>query len=201
MRAGLPPAGCVVERRDFIESQLFIVIRAYPFSRIDGAFLQRGVNVAPGNLLRHDTQLLHDAPSKTTDSHFQTMHVLRGFDLATEPAAHLAAGVATHEVNNAVLGKKITHQLPTTALIHPSGLLTSGQTKRHRRIKSESRVLAEVVVRRRVTHLHRARLNCIHYLQRRYQLTAGKHADIEFAVGQRRYALGHNLSRAEDGVE
>ena len=40
MRAGFPPAWCVVVRRNAIESQLFIIVGAYKFSSINGAFFQ-----------------------------------------------------------------------------------------------------------------------------------------------------------------
>src|SRR6516164_9279488 len=94
LRTALPPTGVVVVLRDLDEAELLVVVGADPFGRVDGAFLQRWVNVAGGELLRHDPELGQNAPSKTADAELQPLHVVEGLDLLAEPAAHLARRVA-----------------------------------------------------------------------------------------------------------
>ena len=92
--AAFPPAGIIVVRRDLVEAEPFIVIRTDPFGRIDGTFFQRGIDVATGELLRHATELLHDAPGKAANAEFQSLEIGDGIDLLAEPAAHLTTGIA-----------------------------------------------------------------------------------------------------------
>src|SRR5581483_1961611 len=65
----------------------------------------------------------------------------------------------------------------------------------------EGRVLAEVVVRRRMAELYRARLHRVEHLQRRDDLAGGEGADLEIAVGDLAYALGHELGAAEKRLQ
>src|SRR5690606_11742109 len=44
-RAALEPAGRVIERRHLVEAELFVVVRADPLGGVDGALLQRGIDV------------------------------------------------------------------------------------------------------------------------------------------------------------
>ena len=60
-RAAFPPARIVVVRRDLVEAELLVVVGADPFGGVDGALLQRRIDVAAGDLLRHDAELLQHA--------------------------------------------------------------------------------------------------------------------------------------------
>src|SRR5947209_1342602 len=68
-RAAFPPAGIIIERRDFVEAELLVVIGADPLGRIHRTLFERRIDVAPGELLRHDAELLHDVAGKPRDTH------------------------------------------------------------------------------------------------------------------------------------
>ena len=57
-RTGLPEAGVIVEFGDFLQTELFIIVRADPFGGIDRALLERGVDIVAGELLRNRPNLL-----------------------------------------------------------------------------------------------------------------------------------------------
>src|ERR1700745_1122793 len=72
-RAAFPPSRIVVVRRDLVEAELLVILGAAPFGGVDGALLQRRIDVAAGKLLRHAAELLHDAAGKTADAEFQAL--------------------------------------------------------------------------------------------------------------------------------
>ena len=117
--AAFPPAGVVVVLRDLVQAELFVVVRADPFRGVDRALLQRGVDVAAGDLLRYEAELLHHHAGGAADAHLQALHVGQRLDLLAEPAAHLRAGVAAGEVDDVVLGVELAHQLEAVAFEHP----------------------------------------------------------------------------------
>ena len=93
-RAAFPPAGIVVVRRNLVEAELLVVIGADPFGGVDRALFERRIDVATGDLLRHDAELLDDLAGEAPDAHLQALHVGDRLDFLAEPAAHLHAGVA-----------------------------------------------------------------------------------------------------------
>src|SRR5581483_6295880 len=54
LAAAFPPAGVVVVLGDLVEAELLVVVGADPFARVERALLQRRIDVATGQLLRHD---------------------------------------------------------------------------------------------------------------------------------------------------
>ncbi len=56
-RAAFPPARIVVVLRDLVQAELQVVIGADELGRIDRALFQRRIDVAAGDLLRHDAEL------------------------------------------------------------------------------------------------------------------------------------------------
>jgi hypothetical protein len=122
-------------------------------------------------------------------------------DLLAEPAAHLGAGIAAQEVDDAVALEELAHQLLAAALLIPGGVLARGQAERHRAVEGEGGVLAEVIVGGGVAHFDGAGLDRIHDLQAGHDFAGGERADIEFAAGQFGHALGEGVGGTEDGVE
>ena len=97
LQAALPPARVVIIRRDLVEAQLLVVVRAYPFGRVNAAFFKRLVNLPAGKVLRYAAQALYDFARKATDTELQALHVRERPDLLAEPAAHLRACIAAGE--------------------------------------------------------------------------------------------------------
>ena len=100
-RSAFPPAGIVVVGRDLVEAELLVVIGADPFGRIDRALFQRRIDVAAGDLLRHDAELLDHLAGKAADAHLEALEVGDRVDLLAEPAAHLHAGIAAGTADTA----------------------------------------------------------------------------------------------------
>src|SRR5207253_10773447 len=65
-------------------------------------------------------------------------------DLLAEPAAHLGAGIAPHQVVEIVLPGELVHQLETVAVVEPGVLLAPIEPERDRAEQREGRVLADI---------------------------------------------------------
>ena len=61
----------MIEARDLVEAELFIIMRADPFGAVNRAAFQRGINIASANLLRHNAKAAQDIAGKATDAEFQ----------------------------------------------------------------------------------------------------------------------------------
>ncbi len=96
-RSALPPARVVVVLRDLVEAELLVVVGADPFGRVDRALFQRRVDVAAGDLLRHDAQSSERGPPVPPMRNFSPLRSASLVDRLAEPAAHLAAGVARRD--------------------------------------------------------------------------------------------------------
>src|SRR3546814_17225323 len=84
---------------------------------------------------------------EAADTHLEAIQVLDGLDFLTEPAAHLRAGVAGHEVDAVVALEELAHQLHAAAEHHPGILLAPVQDERDGGVEGESRVLADTIGR------------------------------------------------------
>src|SRR5260370_23999254 len=89
----LPPCRIVVVLRDLAEPEFLVVIGANPLGGVDGALLQRRINVAGSDLLRYAAELLARQPGNTADTEFESLEVGDFLDLLAEPSAHLASGL------------------------------------------------------------------------------------------------------------
>ena len=119
---------------DLVQTQLQVVIRADPFSRVNRAFFQRLVNLAAGDVLGDHAQTLQHAAGESTATELQTLEVGNRVDLFAVPAAHLHAGIAHGEVNNANFGEVLAQQLQAIALVHPRCHLAAVQSEWNRAI-------------------------------------------------------------------
>src|SRR5262249_12015135 len=91
--AAFPPSRAVVEGSDLVETELLVVIGADPFSGVDGALLQRRIDIAAGDLLRHHTERLQRLAGPAADAEFEPLEIIDGLDLLAKPATHLRAGI------------------------------------------------------------------------------------------------------------
>jgi hypothetical protein len=186
---------------DLVETEPFVIIGADPFRRIDRALLQRGIDVASGQLLRHAAELLHDTPSEAADAKLQSLQVVDARDLLAEPAAHLTPGVAREQGCDVVAFVKFVEDF-LAATEHVPGLVDARVgTEWNRRTEGECRVLAEIIIRRRVSHLDSAVLHGVKNLQARNDFAGGECLNLEFVVGCLANNLGHHFGSAVKSIE
>ena len=145
-RAAFPPARVVVVRRDLVEAELLVVVRADPLGRVDRALLQRRIDVAAGDLLRHHAELLQRLAGPAADAELETLEIIDGLDLLAEPAAHLAAGIAAKQRIDIGLLVELVHQLGAVAVVEPGILLAGVEAERNGAEQRPGRILADVVV-------------------------------------------------------
>ena len=195
-RAAFPPSRIVIVRRDLVEAEFFIVVRADPFGRVDGAFFESRVDVRRADLLRHDTETLQDAAGETADPELETLEVVDGVDFLAEPAAHLTAGVAGEDRGGVVLLVEFIENFGAAA-VRPPALVQPGiRAETDRGAESEGRVLAEIVVRGGVAALDGAVLHGVDDLQRGDDFAGSEYLDLKFAVGRFADRLRHRLGGA-----
>ena len=165
--AALPPARIVIVRRDLVEAELLVVVGADPLGRVDGAFLQRGIDVAAGDLLRHHAELLQRLAGPAADAELEALEIVDGLDLVAEPAAHLRPRVAARQRVDVELLAELVHQLQAVAIVVPRILLPGVEAERHRAEQRPGRVLADEVVGGGVADLDGAVLHGVEHLQAR----------------------------------
>ena len=201
VQRAFPPARVVVEGRDAVEAELGVVVGADPLRGVDRALLQRGVDVAAGDLLRHHAELGEDLPGDAGDAHLEAVQVPDGLDLLAEPAAHLRAGVAARDGHGVVAFEERPQRLAPAARVEPGVELARVHAEGDGGVEGEGRVLADEVVGGGVRALHRAGLHRVRHLEARHQLAGLEHADLELVVRHRGDALRDVLRGAVDGVE
>ena len=72
-RAAFPPARVVVELGDLVEAELLVVVRTHPFGGVDRAFFQRRIDLAAGDLLRHDAELRQHLARESADAQLEAL--------------------------------------------------------------------------------------------------------------------------------
>jgi hypothetical protein len=129
-----------------IEAELLIVVWTDPFAGIESAFFKRGINITPGDLLRHAAELLQNAPGESADTHLQTLQIVECIDLLAEPTAHLTTGVSDQKrVHIVFLEELIEHFLAATERV-PALVQALIGSESHRRSKGERRIFAEIII-------------------------------------------------------
>ena len=200
-RTAFPPARIVVVRRNLLEAELLVVIRADPLGGVDGALLERRVDVAAGDLLRHDAELLDHLAGEAADAHLQALQIGDGVDLLAEPAAHLDARIAARQAEQALRAEELVEQVDAAAVVVPGVHAARVERERNRGAERPGRVLAPVVVSHRVARLDRARRRRVRSLQAGDDLARREGLDGKVAVGRFRDHLRQHLGAAIDGVE
>src|SRR5260221_4078216 len=92
---------------------------ANPLSGGNTPLLKGSINVTRGELQRHDAQLTDDLSSKTADAEFQSRKVRDPFYLFSEPAPHLATGIAHGDAIAIEAREDLLQQRVTAALCEP----------------------------------------------------------------------------------
>ncbi len=201
-RARLPPARIVVVAGDLDEAELLVVVRADPFGGVDGALLERGIDVAACDLLRDDAELRQDHAGEAADAELETLEVLERVDLLAEPAAHLAVRRARDEARAVVLGaQELIDELLAAAVHVPRVLHARVHAEGQIGAEGERGILAEVVVEWGVAALDRAGLDGIEHLQAGDDFAGCERGDLELVVGEFRHALGEVFRLAVQRVE
>src|SRR3954463_2881363 len=170
-------------RRYLVEAELLVIVGTDPFRRVDGALLQRRINVAAGKLLRNRAELLHHAAGKAADAEFQSLEIVDGIDFLAEPATHLAAGVASEQRRDVIFFVEFVEHFLAAAQRIPRLVEPHIRAERYRGSKSKGRVLAEIIVRRGVANFAGTVLNGIENLQSRYDLASREWLNLKFVVG------------------
>ena len=201
LRPAFPPAGVVVKLGDFIKAEFFVVIRPHPLRRVDGAFFQRGINVAAGNLLRHHAEFLQRQSAGAADAKLEPFKIGHRLDLFAKPAAHLRTGIAGAEADDVVFLEKIIKELTPAAVQHPRILLARCHAERYGCAEGKRRVFAEKIIRCGMRALHGGVLHGIHHAERRHDFAAGEYLDPKFIISGRRHALRNEFRAAEYRVQ
>src|SRR5262249_37641010 len=187
--------------RDLDEAELLVVVGADPFGGVERALLQRRIDVAGGELLRHGADLGHDRPTEAADAEFQALEVVNAFDLLAEPTAHLAAGVAGGETDTVVILQQIIEQIFAAAEAQPRNHLPAVEAERQRGPESEGRILAPIIIKRCVPDLDRPILHSVEHLQAGHDLARREGLDLEFVVCDLGNTLGKIFAAAIERIE
>ena len=200
-RAAFPPTGIVVIGRDLGEAELLVVIGADPFGAVDGALFQRRVDVAAGDLLRHDAQLLGHGAGKAAQTDLEALQVFDGVDLLAIPAAHLGTGIAARQAEQVLRRQEFVEQVDPAAVILPGVHRPGRQAEGHGRAKRPGRILAPVIIGHGMRRIHGALAGGIGGLQAGHDLAGGEDLDLELAIGGVADHLRHHFGATIDGVE
>jgi hypothetical protein len=80
LRATFPPAGVGVVGRHLVQAQLLVVVRAHPFGGVDRALLQRLVDLAAGDVLRHAADALDHLAAEAADAELGALELGQRLD-------------------------------------------------------------------------------------------------------------------------
>ena len=201
-RARFPPARVVVEQiaGELVEAEDQVVGGSHELGAVDRTLLDRRQDLAArqGDLLA--AEALEHTPRKTGDAHLQALQVADRIELLGEPAAHLAAGAAGREGDDAMLfGVELVEHVEAAALVQPGVLLALRQPERHSGAELLHGAEPDVVVRRRVARLHADVTHGRQHLKAAHDLASGSRIDLEPAAGEPAHLLGEEVRRAEQG--
>ena len=133
-------------RRDLVEAELFIVIGADPFGRVDGAFFERRINIASRDLLGNGAELLQHAAGESADAHLDAFKIIDRRDFLAEPTAHLTAGIAGEQRDDIVIFVEFVEHFSATAQRIPALVQTLVGSESDRGAEREGWVLAEIII-------------------------------------------------------
>src|SRR6185295_3794610 len=81
LRSALPPSRVVVELRDLVQSELFVVVRPDPFGGVYRAPLERRVDIAARDLLADYAELGEHHAAQAADPELEALQVRDALDL------------------------------------------------------------------------------------------------------------------------
>src|SRR5207302_11297095 len=105
--------------------------------------------------------------------------------------------IAGGELDDVIGAEDLAHQFESTAVVHPGVLLAVIETEGDCGIEGEGRILADVVVARRLPAFHGTVLDGIEHLKAWYNLAGGKCPNLELIIRRRRDPLGDDAGALE----
>src|SRR5262245_5140052 len=184
-----------------VEAEFLIIIGPDPLSSIDRALLERWVDIAAGDLLRHHADALHNFTGEATKAEFDTLEVVHLADGFAKPATHLTVRIATWYSVDVVALQEVIEEIQAATMDHPGVLHATAHAKRQRRAIDEGVVLAKIVVKRGMATFGGSVLHGIDDLKAGDDLARSKSLDLEFVIRQRGHPLADEISAAEERVE
>src|SRR6185437_8174744 len=142
----------------------------------------RRIDVAAGELLWNDPDLLQHLPGNAADAKLQSRKIGNRLDLLAEPAAHLGAGVAAGKSDHIVLLEELVAEFHAAALIPPGVLHTRIEPEWHRRIDGEGRILADIIIGNGMAHLDGVLGRRVERLQPRNDFASLENLDLKLVV-------------------
>ena len=191
----------VVVLGDLVEAELLVIVRADPFARVDRALLQRRIDIAARDLLRHDAELGHHPTAEAGRAHFEALEIGHRLELLAEPAEHLAAGLPAGQGHHAEAVVDLVHQLAAVAEQQPGVVLARREPEGQRSVEDHRRLLADVVAGVGLAAFHRRVGDGIEHLQAGNDLAGGKQGELELAVRKFAGDSGNRLGRPVQSVE
>ena len=179
---------------ELVQAQDQVVGGPHELSAVDRALLDRRQDLAAGQRDLLAAQALEHAPGEAGDAHLQALQVAHRVELLGEPAAHLAAGAACGERNDAMLfGVELVEHVEAAALVQPGVLLALRQPERDSGAELLHGAEAHVVVRRRVAGLHADVAHGGQHFEAAHDLACRSGVDLEAAAGEPAHLLGEEI--------
>jgi hypothetical protein len=100
-----------------------------------------------------------------------------------------------------VLGHELVHEADAAAVVLPGIELAGIERERHCRGGGEGRILADIVVGRRVSHLDRPRADGVSSLEGSDNFARRERLDLELALSRFGHELRQEVGATIDGVE
>ena len=195
----LVPTGEVVVLGDLVEAEGFVDGRHRELGRINGAKLQRRIDVATGQKLGRNADLLHDTGAKAEEAHFHALKVGDLLHRLPEPAGGFRRDHAADTAVNVLRRHHLLIDFMAAAMEHPGIVFAEAGAERHRGEEAIGRVLAHVIAGAAPGAVKRAggdRIEILHARHQRARLEES-HADRVFADVRDIFSNAHTC-RAED---
>ena len=198
-RSRFVDTGSVVVGSNLVETHGKIDIRSRPFGGIEDTCLERGQNLASGQVDRDDAKLVQHVRAETWNSHFQPVQVIDRVDFLAEPTPHVGAAGASQKATNAEAGVEFVPKGLPAAVLNPGIVLRRRQAARNRAKEGHRTVLRDPVVGRVVAAVGDAVANGIERLKSRHKLSSGVEFDGEATVRHLGDGVGDPLRAHADG--
>src|SRR2546426_1417615 len=177
--ARLVPARVVVIASGLVKPELHVFVRPDPFSGVDHAPLERGVDLGAGYEDPRGSRLGDDASAEARHAHLQTLEVAGCRDFLPEPPSHLRSNRRAgprHEVERGVC---LLPELEPVTLVEPGGHALRIHAERDGMKALEGRLSGGPVGRDGHERLDGALRGGVEALERWNDLAAGEDLDPE----------------------
>ena len=153
-RAAFPPTGRVVVLGDLVEAKLLVVIRADPLGGVDHALFQRRIDVGCAEQLRTRRRAL--AMTRPGKPPMRNLRPLRSstvlISLRNQPPIWQPV-LPAEQHHDVVFFVELVEHVAAAALDEPTLVEALVRAEGDRRAEGEGRILAEIIVGRRMRYL------------------------------------------------